>query len=87
MATTKNNRKFTGKASGPKKTEAEKPAGNIDEIEKVQEEETEEELDTEEPTMDTFPEYNPSELVIKEIMIQKGCSRDLAIQILRNPTK
>lgn len=28
-----------------------------------------------------------SEFVIKEIMIQKNCSREQAIQILQNPTK
>lgn len=29
----------------------------------------------------------PSELVIKEIMIQKNVSRDEAINILKNPTR
>lgn len=30
--------------------------------------------------------YEPSELVIKEMMIQKGCTREEAIEILKNPS-
>lgn len=33
------------------------------------------------------PNYEPSEQVIREIMIQKGASREAAIEILKNPTK
>ena len=33
------------------------------------------------------PEYEPTEFVIKEMMIQKGVSREKAIEILKNPTK
>lgn len=29
----------------------------------------------------------PSELVIKEVMVQKNVSRERAIEILKNPTK
>lgn len=31
--------------------------------------------------------YEPSELVIKEIMVQKGVTREQAIHILKNPSK
>lgn len=37
-------------------------------------------------TTETKP-YEPSELVIKEVMVQKSCSRERAIEILKNPTK
>jgi hypothetical protein len=30
--------------------------------------------------------YEPSEMVIKEIMHQKNCGRDEALKILKNPT-
>lgn len=29
--------------------------------------------------------YEPSEMGIKEMMIQKGCSRERAIELLKNP--
>lgn len=33
------------------------------------------------------PNYEPSELVIKEMMGQKNCSREKAIEILKNPSR
>lgn len=39
------------------------------------------------PVADDEPEFNVSELVIKEIMIQKSISRDEAIRVLKNPSK
>lgn len=33
------------------------------------------------------PDYEPDETVIREMMIQKSCSREAAIEILKNPTK
>lgn len=33
------------------------------------------------------PAYVPSELVIKEVMVQKGVTREEALKILLNPVK
>lgn len=33
------------------------------------------------------PNYPLTEAVIKEVMVQKNCSREKAIEILKNPTK
>lgn len=38
------------------------------------------------PQLNAKPQAEPSELVIKEIMIQKGVSRERAIEILKNPS-
>lgn len=32
-------------------------------------------------------EYEPTDLVIKEVMVQKNVTREEAIQILKNPSK
>lgn len=39
------------------------------------------------PEMKAKPAAQPSELVIREIMIQKSVSREKAIEILQNPSK
>lgn len=39
------------------------------------------------PELAAQPQAEPSEQVIKEIMIQKNVSRERAIEILKNPTK
>lgn len=36
---------------------------------------------------DLRPDYIPSEVTIKEMMLVKNCSRQKAINILRNPTE
>ena len=39
------------------------------------------------PATETKPVVNePNEMVIREIMVQKQCSREKAIEILKNPT-
>lgn len=38
-------------------------------------------------TIAAEPAYEPSEQVIKEIMVQKQVSRDQAVRMLKNPTK
>lgn len=35
---------------------------------------------------DVRADYNPTELVIKEMMVNKGVDRDTAIKILKNPS-
>lgn len=37
--------------------------------------------------IENLPETDPTELVIKEIMIQKNVDRDEAINILKNPSE
>lgn len=36
---------------------------------------------------DLRPDYNPSEVTIKEMMVVKNCSYEEALHILRNPTQ
>lgn len=39
------------------------------------------------PEIKATPQAEPSEQVIKEIMVQKGVTRERAIEILKNPSK